>query len=151
MCPPSKRTKYDSTEAEANDRLKLTKDEVGGYINYYNQTQGRRQTIDEWAKEKKRGVYAEEGNTPEALLGNAPLAEGETNTAFKGTADKPKPLEADLADKLQRSTRIRATGRGLKSTFLTGAAGDTSVKPLSEKPLTAPKKFKTLLGAYEIK
>ena len=147
----------DPTKAEANERLGLSKEEVAGYSNYHNvayEKGGHVQTIDEWAKEQKRGIYHEDGYESPALLEATPLKEGETYRAPStniATPESPAAEEAKLAagkpaaapdltdETLTAARKAEAQrlklGQGRASTFLTGPSGVTAAPTLRKKTL----------------
>lgn len=143
--------KHDPTKAVANEDLKLSQEEMAAYRQAYNNdidSGAKRRTVDMWAREQRRGIYAVEGGTPGTLDEIKPLKSGEryktdadlpaSELAAKKTADAAGDLRAaqekavnnpaDLTDaSLQASRKAEQlrlmTGQGRKSTFLTGPGG----------------------------
>lgn len=133
---------YDPSKAEANDRLGLSPEEVGGYFNYRNYgPSGHIQTIDEWAKDQRRGVFADEANPPGELPKPGTTLVGDNawwkpftdlqNTAPKKPGTPKVYTEGELGDLRVAQRMTLKENRGRASTFLTGPTGLTSTPMLS--------------------
>lgn len=143
--------KIDPNQAVANDDLKLSKEEMASYRQAFNndiESGAKRRTLDMWAREQKRGIYAVEGSTPGVLDEIKPLKSGERYKTDqdipaeerarikaakaasdlravqeKAVANPPDLTDASLVASRKAEQLRLMTGQGRKSTFLTGPGG----------------------------